>query len=69
MDNHAPGISARGIGKQIAAAAEEVNFRLKDQGFFDGNPGAYDLTPKDISEIASPPHSALCMENELKVEA
>lgn len=46
MDNQAPGLSARGIGKQIGATAMEVNFLLKDQGFLYGEPGAYGLTPK-----------------------
>jgi hypothetical protein len=46
MDNHAPRISARGIGKLIGATAEEVNYLLKDQGFLYGEPGAYGLTPK-----------------------
>lgn len=46
MDNHAPRLSARGIGKLIGATAQEVNGLLKDQGFLYGEPGAYGLTPK-----------------------
>lgn len=46
MDNHAHGLSARSIGKQIGATAMEVNYLLKNQGFLEGEPGAYDLTPK-----------------------
>ncbi|GAA1764413.1 hypothetical protein GCM10009712_11120 [Pseudarthrobacter sulfonivorans] len=46
MDNHAHGLSARGIGKQIGATAVEVNCLLKNQGFLYGEPGAYGLTPK-----------------------
>ncbi|MEV7457538.1 hypothetical protein [Pseudarthrobacter oxydans] len=46
MNNHVPGLSARGIGKKIGATAVEVNYLLKDQGFLYGEPGAYGLTPK-----------------------
>ncbi len=40
------GLSATEIGFQIGASAMEVNYLLKDQGFFYGEPGAYDLTSK-----------------------
>lgn len=46
MDNYSPGLSARGIGKQIDATSMEVNRLLKDQGFLYGEPGGYGLTPK-----------------------
>jgi hypothetical protein len=48
IDNHAPRLSARDIGKQIGATDVEVNFLLKDQGFLHGGPGAYGLTPKGM---------------------
>lgn len=46
MDNHAPKLTARGIGKLLGATDVEVNYLLKDQGFLYGEPGAYGLTPK-----------------------
>lgn len=40
------GLSASQIGQQIGASAMEVNRLLKDQGFLDGEYGAYGLTDK-----------------------
>jgi hypothetical protein len=40
------GLSATEIGLRIGATPMEVNRLLKDQGFLDGEPGAYGLTPK-----------------------
>lgn len=46
MENHAPKLTARGIGRLIGATDVEVNYLLKDQGFLYGEPGAYGVTPK-----------------------
>ena len=40
------GKSARILGEDFGLTAQEMNQLLKDQGFLDGNPGAYFLTEK-----------------------
>jgi hypothetical protein len=41
-----PGLSATDIGRLIGASPAEVNSLLRDQGFLNGDPGAYGLTPE-----------------------
>ena len=40
------GISARILGKDLGLNSQEMNQLLKDQGFLDGEPGAYTVTEK-----------------------
>lgn len=39
-------VSATDIGRRVGATAMEVNRLLEDQGFLEGEPSAYRLTPK-----------------------
>lgn len=46
MTDVAPNRSARILGQDYGLTAVEMNFLLKEEGFLDGEPGAYRLTEK-----------------------